>query len=620
MSDNKITLKDLYSTVKIDNWYKGESVTFTVDELLFMAKAAEDEQSKNAVMYGNLFSSERMLQDKQGYINNDNLYGYETICNALYDKVLNEVKKLDSKFLKFADAISEDYAEQYERMNKVSIEEFNQPVNRVENYVPIVRLESSGDTNENRVLDDFMAGHGLTKKGVDKGMTKSRIEIGAFHQKPIELGLYKTWIDSVNRTEHFIAYSPYVRELNRVYKSQEADYTRQFIGNRYGQGMLHYIDSYIAEVANPNANVQFSQLDNLIRTLRGKTAPAYLAWKTSSIIKQFITSPMPFLQFCNPLEYLKASFDCIQGKTRDAIKEKSIFMRNRKFDPIQDLIKEQEEKNTNKAEAVLNKFNSIGMKGLEAVDWGAVAPGWLACYRKKLNELNAEKQKIFDAEYFKTNDKKKAQEKANQITEDVAVQYADECVRLCQPSNRKVDLAPLFKESSEVAKAYLQFQTSLNVIWNNIRYDLPYAIKNKQFKNIVGSVTGYVMAGLFMNLVCSGFDEDDEEEDKIKKSIFYATTQFTDAIPVLGNAVTKVTEKVITGESFYSMGTDLTPMITKFMQGVQAIPKAKETGEWEKVCGKFAEAMGLSLGLPVSGFKEIKEVIDEQSLLPILGR
>jgi hypothetical protein len=123
-----------------------------------------------------------------------------------------------------------------------------------------------------------------------------------------------------------------------------------------------------------------------------------------------------------------------------------------------------------------------------------------------------------------------------------------------------------------------------------------------------------------MNLVCSGFDEDDEEEDKIKKSIFYATTQFTDAIPVLGSAATKVTEKVITGESSYSMGTDLTPMITKFMQGVQAIPNAQETGEWEKVCGKFAEAMGLSLGLPVSGFKEIKEVIDEQSLLPILGR
>ena len=623
MADNKITLQDLYSTVTIKDWYKGESATFTIDELLFMAKAAEDEQSKQAVMFGNLFSSEKMLQEKEDLERGEMLYRYEKICYNLYKKVLAEVRKLPSKYLDFADSISADYAEQYERMNKTSIEEFNQPVNRVENYVPIVRLESNGDTNENRVIDDFMAGHGLSKKGVDKGMTKSRVKIGAFHQKPIELGLYKTWADSVQRTEHFIAYAPYVRELNRVYKNQEANLTRQFIENRYGKGMLNYIDSYIAEVANPNANVQKSQLDNLVRTLRGKTAPAYLAWKTSSIIKQLITSPTPFFQFTKPIDYLKACLDCIQPSMHDAIKEKSVFMKNRKFDPIQDLIKEQEEKNTNKLEAGINKFNAIGMKGLEYVDWACVAPGWLACYRSKLAEVQKEKQKIFDAEYFKTNDKKLAQEKANQITEEIAVTYADDCVRQCQPSNRKVDIAPLFKESSEVAKAYLQFQTSLNVIWNNLRYDLPYAVKNRQFAKIVGMVSGYVVAGLGVNLMCSWFDDDDDELDKIKKSIFYATTQFTDAVPVLGSSLTKLSEKLITGESGYSMGTDLTPMVTKFMQGIQAIPKAKESGEWEdwqKVCGKFGEAIGLTLGLPVSGTKEILEVIEEQSITPLIGR
>lgn len=623
MADNKITLKDLYSTVTIKDWYKGESATFTIDELLFMAKAAEDEQSKQAVMFGNLFSSEKMLQEKEDLERGDMLYRYEEICYNLYEKVLAEVRKLPSKYLDFADSISADYAEQYERMNKTSIEEFNQPVNRVENYVPIVRLESNGDTNENRVIDDFMAGHGLSKKGVDKGMTKSRVKIGAFHQKPIELGLYKTWADSVQRTEHFIAYAPYVRELNRVYKNQEANLTRQFIENRYGKGMLNYIDSYIAEVANPNANVQKSQLDNLVRTLRGKTAPAYLGWKISSIIKQLITSPTPFFQFTKPIDYLKACLDCMDPKLHDAIKEKSVFMKNRKFDPIQDLIKEQEEKNTNKLEAGINKISAIGMKGLEYVDWACVAPGWLACYRTKLAEVQKEKQKIFDAEYFKTNDKKLAQEKANQISEEIAVTYADDCVRQCQPSNRKVDIAPLFKESSEVAKAYLQFQTSLNVIWNNLRYDLPYAVKNRQFAKIVGMVSGYVVAGLGVNLMCSWFDDDDADLDKIKKSIFYATTQFTDAVPVLGSSLTKLSEKLITGESGYSMGTDLTPMVTKFMQGIQAIPKARESGDWEdwqKVCGKFGEAIGLTLGLPVSGTKEILEVIEEQSITPLIGR
>ena len=68
-----------------------------------------------------------------------------------------------------------------------------------------------------------------------------------------------------------------------------------------------------------------------------------------------------------------------------------------------------------------------------------------------------------------------------------------------------------------------------------------------------------------------------ENDEIIQRDYFYVVNE--------DFAVTKVTEKVITGESSYSMGTDLTPMITKLLQGVQAIPKAQETDEWEKVCG-----------------------------------
>ncbi|MBQ1983252.1 MAG: hypothetical protein II232_01320, partial [Spirochaetaceae bacterium] len=310
MKDNKIKLNELFESVEIKDFYKGESVSFTVDELLFFMKASLDEKAKEAVMYGNMMSGSVMQKYKQEFINADEqaqtidmvgedlpgTHAYKEICEMLFDKVLTAANSLDKKYLNFADAISDDYAIQFDRLQEASINEFNTPVWRENNYIPLVRLESNGDTNHNRVKEDLLGtlgGGTQTKQWADKGMTKKRIKISPLYQAPVETGLYKTWVDSVERTEHFIAYAGYVRELNRVYKSKDARFTRRFIEDRYGKGMVDYIDNYINEVANPNANAALSDMDRIVKILRGRTAPAYLAWKTSSIVKQSLTSPWP---------------------------------------------------------------------------------------------------------------------------------------------------------------------------------------------------------------------------------------------------------------------------------------------------------------------------------------
>jgi hypothetical protein len=443
--------------------------------------------------------------------------------------------------------------------------------------------------------------------------------------------LYKTWADSVDRTEHFIAYAGYVRELNRIYKSRDAQYMRQFIENRFGKGMLQYLDDYINEVANPNANKIREKGAELLHTLRGKTAPAYLAWKASAIVKQGLTSPWPYMQFINPAEYLAAAWKCVtsKGSLYDAIREKSAFMKNRVMDPMNDLIDEMAEKtNQNKFSRALNKFNKKGMAGLEWIDWVSVAPGWYACYEKKYNELVGNNQEVYEATKLRLQEENamaefgtpswKTPEQIEQLAQkamkdDVelkAIQYADDCTRQVQPSNRSVDIAPLFKNSSEAMKAYLQFQTSLNVIWQNIRYDLPYAVKKEQFSRIVGTILGYTLAGIFMNSVMSGLggDEDDDgskADDRLKNLIFYATTQFTDAVPMLGSELTNNMDKIITGKSSYmSTGTDMTPTATKFF----AILTNAKKGNWEKAADMTAEGIAMYLGLPVSGAKEIKKI------------
>ncbi len=373
---------------------------FTVDELLYIIAADKDyvakedkegssliddnddfaATSRNAVMFGNILSEtentewkEKLAEQDKAMLDRINngtlsteeqqaltlgqldkhpgLSQYINAAHGKYEAVIaaaNSFLKENPKYNALLEAISNDYADQYDRMNEISIQEFNQPVHRTKAYVPLVRMESNGDTNDNRVREDLLATMGGNAKSwVNKGMTQRRVNMNPLNQKPVQMGLYKTWADSVERTEHFIAYAGYVRELNRVYKSRDAAYTRQFIESRYGKGMVRYIDDYINEVANPNANRQRSAADELMHTLRGKTAPAYLAWKASSVMKQAATSPWPYMQFVNPVTYLNACMKCLKPGTYKAIREKSVFMNNRRFDPLADLVDEMDEKSQN---------------------------------------------------------------------------------------------------------------------------------------------------------------------------------------------------------------------------------------------------------------------------------
>ena len=667
MAANKINEGELAKSIEIE----GLGTKFTVDELLFFLAADKDFQldengnndnyaatSRNAVCFGNMMSDTASQELKEGWakldaemkeaIEKDHLTpeqrqllsdkqldtkpgttAYIRECNRRWEIVLraaNELLNENPEYNALLEAIQADYAEQYERMNEVSISEFNIGVNRVKCYVPLVRRESNGDTNENKVMEDLLAINGVGKSGVNKGMTQSRTSISPLHQRPVQTGLFRTWCDSVDRTEHFIAYAPYVRLLNRVYNSRDAQYLRSTIEGRYGKGMLDYIDAYISEVANPNAGNTRSTGAELLHILRGKTAPAYLGWKASAIIKQGLTSPWPYMQFVNPAEYLAALFKCNNPKMWEAIQEKSVFMKNRRMDPINDLVDEMAKNAKNKVDKFWSSFTKTGMQGLEWIDWVCVAPGWYACYEKKYNQLQKASEARYNAKMAELEERNKSGNgevlnptqmetiARQEILEDIeveAVTYADDCTRQCQPSNRITDLAPLFKEKNEFMRAFMQFQTSLNVIWQNIRYDLPYAVKQKEFGRIVGTVLGYTMAGIFMNSVMDGITsgadgDDDKDKQALRNLVFYATTQFTDAIPMLGSDFTNIMDQVITGKrGFMNSGTDMTPTASKLFSAFTTASK----GNWQKAAELTAEGIGLYLGAPVSGAKEINKLL-----------
>jgi hypothetical protein len=306
-------------------------------------------------------------------------------------------------------------------------------------------------------------------------------------------------------------------------------------------------------------------------------------------------------------------------------------MKNREFDPMLKLIKEQMKKNENGKLHAVDKFNSIGMKGLEKIDWMAVAPGWLAKYRMELanvaKEQEARYQELLDkyhgsewADVLPTEESKvnrAMSEIMNEARQDYeAVARADDAVRRMQPSSRAADIASIFKNRNEIVSAVLQFQVALNVIWQNIRYDLPLAVREKRVWTVLGMVGGYVMAGICLGLLLDDDDEDEKEERNTAAWLFYnSLTQFTDAVPVIGEDVTNLVESLLTGKSSYSGSRGFFPVVEKGFSGIKGFAGAMREDDPEKRDKKFikaawnvTKAFGIKFGLPMSGVEEYGRV------------
>jgi len=650
MKDNNINLDELYKEVEIPglqnslgnndiDLFRVSNGKVTVDDLLYIMRGYNNEETKKAIMYGNLSNArERSLANKS-------LEAQENFANVARGRlaaVMNFTREFfakeeNKKFLKLYEAIGIDYDNNGERLNRACIDMFNKPMWRVENYVPMNRREQTGAENENRVIEDLLGTTGVGNKKVKKGFTEKRIDIRPGGQRPIELGLYKTWAQSVNATEHLLAYGPLVQRLNGVFKGFNAAEVKQALHDRWGQAAVQRVDNTIAEFANPKAareTANRQDLNRLVRALRGKTATAYLAWKASGVLKQLTTSPWPYLQEIPPAQYLAA---CVEvaggaGKINDFIREKSVYMQNRDFDLMAKLIREARESNDNAVMSKIDKFNSVGMKGLEWIDWVCVAPGWLAKYRSELANVAKEQEAVYQAALQKYSGREYSdvlptqESKVNRALSEVmsdeqqdyeAVARADDAVRRMQPSSRGTDIAPLYKNQNEVLNILLQFQTALNVIYQNLRYDLPLAIKEKQTWTVVGMVTGYMLAGVCMGLLTDGLgDDDDDEEKKARKILFYSFTQFTDAVPVIGDGITKLAEIGLTGKSKYSGQQSVLPAVEKALGGLYNASSVfweddpeKRRQRYIKIVENMSEAAALYFGLPTSGTKELGRAI-----------
>ena len=409
-------------------------------------------------------------------------------------------------------------------------------------------------------------------------MTKSRITISPDNQMPVNDDYFKLWTDSVADQEHFIASNAYIRKLNRVFKTFGSKDLRSSIQTVFGDGMLNDIDNYINEIANPNIDTDTQGINKFLKFLRGALYPAYLAFKSSSVILQMITSPAPFLREVGPIEMAQGLIQMSLHPiaTWNYVTERSAMMENRSMNPLVDEIEEAAKNYSDpKIVQLWHKMQAMGTEGLELADRWSVTAGWLAVFKKKQNEFLA-----------KGMDEKEA--------EIEAARYADNVVLETQPTGDKTELAPLFKVGGPAMQAFTQFQVSLNVIWNNLTYDVLFSDRvNHERRKAMGTLIGYAMAGAILYMVQDGFDDDDKAEDKLLKILYGATTQYTSSIPLVSSNIDNIIRSKMTGEAWYSRGSQLYPGLDTLGQGVANM-------NWWKIL----QGGGMIFGLPVSGPKE----------------
>lgn len=592
---------------------------FTVDQLAYAWLSQRDDQNKAAVMYGSLLSAEekgtsagteydpetgdplrKWLMDDKVIADDDEL---RAVATMRYSALLRSAEKeLTSRgLMDLVEAISEDFndPENAARLNRACIEAYNTPLDLREYYLAINRIDSNGKPlNDSFAANFFDPVTNSIPVNPEQGMRISRIEISPRHQTAVDMSLLNVWQNAVKTQEHLIEHASYVKQLHSVFNFYGSKEVVSAMDNAYGSALRREVASYIDLVSNPYKHEQSESINAVFRVLRQGLGAAYLGWKMSGIILQAITSPFPGLIELSPARLAGAYLHIARHpvETIRFINEKSVMMKNRTMNMIIDEAQQRRNRwDRNKVQKALDKFEEVGQIGLTMVDRYAVAGSWLGMYYKTLDEG------------LKSG-------MTTETADAAAVKAADDFILKTQPVGDPTELASMFRSKNEAVKAVLQFTTSLNVIWNNLTADMAGSMKSRNFSQVIGTVFGYAAAGVILGLVAEGFDDD--EDRHIRKLIYWATTQGTGSVPLLGSTADFMVKKLLTGESGYTSSGSLFPGVDKLTQAVSAL----KADDWPKLAEKAAEAAALFSGLPYSGYKEAMLAIRNKSIEPLLGR
>lgn len=604
------------------------TVHYNLSALAYIYLSQFNQKARDAVAYGSLISPQ-----EKGHISaddadsrvvdfggvNQHLIGddeIEGIGTMRYKAALERATAIlnETGAMPIVEAIRDDLwnKDNAQRLFDFSLDVFNQPVVIEDHYLFVHRLDAQGNRPE--TIKDFNMAAGQALESIEKGFLEEKRTIAPANQMPVNLDLFEGWVESMQQQEHLLAGGRLLSDLRATFETNRE--VMDVIRRAFGDGMVTELRDYIAHVADPHYSDVRNDVSRVINFLRGSVSTAYLGFKLSSIFVQIPTSLAPFLGSVRTGSMLKSSIQMMAHPVRtwNFITERSVRMERRTPTiMLEDIQKEARKQGKGKLARTWARFNEVGMSGLEWVDKMTVGTGWLA-------------------KYYDVLDKNIAEGMDTEVAETVAIKAADDLVYEVQPISDKTEVARLFRSSNALLKMFLQFQQAMNVVYNNVTTDTHQQWAGRKtdkdaIGRIVGRLVGYAGAGIILGLVQQGFDDDDDDLDRLGKLAYWGVSQGVDSIPVVGSIASGLTSAILTGQfDSYTMEENILPFASDFGSYTARLVTALRSDEGPdaqralSAMEGIALSLGTAIGAPTSTIKQIIRSIEQESFMPMLGR
>lgn len=595
---------------------------------------------------------------------------FERVANERWNAVKAAAEKAindDGRLKPIIDYINGDFKKYFGTVNEVTRRVYNIDMYNDPNYFPIQRLFwMYGGDEEQSLLQQLNDGAYMNRlANIERGFTVDKQKVSQLRQTPIELDLMKLFVSHVEDVDHMIAFSDWAMTYRGLFEGAGSMEVRNVFEKYYGDATYSYLKDWVMDAINPDTAKAKRPMDHMIAILRGKLPYAVLAFNTSPMVTQIVTSWEPFIQVLGTkgmaryvanipnLWKKKYRIPVLDDTGRQLVlngdpqyemvdgyhyvQSLSSIMRNREMNldtAAWHILQHQKVYYGEGAGGALGKVakvsdkvvNDYGMLPLTAIDLVEVYTGWLTLYETKLDEL----QKNGSTDFADMQEK--------------AIQYADVETARVQPSGDKAFTSPLYKKFGNIGGIITMFTSSLNVAFNNVlqanaglvnafrkegggfvsplskdkNYLLDDATRKTLLKRFVLTLAEFAITGVALGLVKQGFDDDDDDEEKRKKVGYWMISQGIDTIPIFGNTLDDMVWSWFTGATWNplkSTAIHAFPGPEQIIKGVYKLASGKGAEKYTTT-GAFylMQGLGSMFGLPMTETKKVIDLIGEPKI------
>lgn len=489
---------------------------YSVDELLSIYTATQNEKSLQALIFGNM----RDLVPDSWFLDNAKNHDAQPPAEVL-THIGDCIKALTPQERELADYVIQEYDMHYDRMNDIFIATFNQGMMKEENYTPMHRLEYTSNhglvnADEAAYAKGVASQAGAQKAGLERGFLNPRVipgkEINARHQAPMDLGLLSIWNTQVDAMEHTAAFARIGPNLHAVFTENFEDRTGRsynipkLIREKFGSGTWKAVQEYINLVNRDGLTVGNDVFSRISNTLGKNMAYTYLAANIATVLKQttsiprFLITAGPAQIGCAIGEYLQHPKQFLEDiyvmdpQMRDRVP--NVFFSINKYDPTI----------MGDAQYAYKKSMDTLIAPISYMDRVVAAIGWKATY-----ESNVKRG----------------------LSHDQAVRAAQRAVLLTQQTPSIKD-APMIWRQSGLARLLMIFTSDAAPVLGMTVYDLAQSIKRGDHPASLCNVAALMISAVAMKALVDGMPDDDNDENWGEWIMSAFSRQAIESIPLVG--------------------------------------------------------------------------------------